>query len=491
MARQFTLHGVTFRIDKELTCKKGTKTDPQKEKKDLGYISTKESGEVDAWSFNSEPILFDAKITVIAGDEKEIQHWKAGLCQNVLEYKRVAYYENAFVIGETMIDGPPIRDGEFAEIPFSYNEMTLFDDEDDEEEPEEEGDEEEEYDDQDDPGWLIPAKVTWEGSNASLETVQVENTLVTWLALAREKEGEENKLYLIAKVLWKANFDLIMNKGVLRFMDSSTLDVLNISELNPLACTASDYDINSKPVVFEKKPDLRCYVSGNEARRGQLYGPMSPDAINVWKYDDNDCPLPDDGVYEVKPANWLIPASLRLCWPMGQEVYQHCKDNKNGEVEFRLNDDSEVIVGFAARISGGNVTRMACRVLNLNDNSMDWNAYGDRDSYNPEDYELILDIPADIADKNVAVTGIGLRSHDNNLTNIALRYRKLNPADLANGFLDPELCEAFAEESLPKYEVDFTPDPDDNWVIVGIGIGVKDDNFNVLNLYRAPLIRSC
>ncbi len=185
-----------------------------------------------------------------------------------------------------------------------------------------------------------------------------------------------------------------------------------------------------------------------------------------------------------------LPQMQTLRWDADKTAYHQYGKDKDAEVELKLSNTNEVIVGFTARVSSSNnVTRMACRVLNLDDNSMTWRVAGDRTSYNATDYEAKVDIPQDTGNRGIAVTGIGLRSHHSNLSNIVLHYQKLDPVDEADGYLDANLSEAYAGDALDEYEVNFTPDPGEGLVIVGIGVGVKDDNFDVLNLYRAPLVQ--
>lgn len=162
------------------------------------------------------------------------------------------------------------------------------------------------------------------------------------------------------------------------------------------------------------------------------------------------------------------------------------------EVQITLGEAFEVIVGVACSAKNDNVSRLALRVLNLEDNTITW-ITNDGSVYNASNYQRVADIPSATGQRGVAVTGMGLTCTNGVVSAIWLHYQLLNPADGSSKptFMQSVINTYYSgdsahEKSTP--EADFTPDAGAGKIITGMGVRIKNDNFADLKLWQAPLV---
>lgn len=176
-----------------------------------------------------------------------------------------------------------------------------------------------------------------------------------------------------------------------------------------------------------------------------------------------------------------------------QSFMAHGSSSDSLEKQITLGKASQVIVGVACTAKNDNVSRLALRVLDLDDNSLAW-ITDDGSVYNQSNYERVADIPTATGKRGVAVTGMGFTCTKDVVSAIWLRYQMLNPADgnTKPTFLESVINSYYSgdtahQKSTP--EVDFTPDAGAGKIITGVGVRIKNDNFVDLKIWQAPLVR--
>ena len=164
-------------------------------------------------------------------------------------------------------------------------------------------------------------------------------------------------------------------------------------------------------------------------------------------------------------------------------------DTSNLEVDSGSSDDGYVVVGFGARVEGGDFTRIAVCYLNMSTRERIWKAFDDvvtKDdttgdvitgeiTFNHDDYETIGEVP-----DGCVLTGIGLKGQQNDLRKMVLHYQELTPANSTYNYLDNNLQKiAFRGEKEAglggDYEVEFDPGSSNGMVITGIGVSYHRD----------------
>ncbi|MCW5651657.1 MAG: hypothetical protein KIS62_18070 [Ramlibacter sp.] len=188
------------------------------------------------------------------------------------------------------------------------------------------------------------------------------------------------------------------------------------------------------------------------------------------------------------------PMMNTLQWDPSQQSSFYAKGSSkdNLEKQIVLTDPAQVIVGVACAAHSDNVSRLALRVLNLDDNSLTW-ITDDNSVYNQSNYQRVADIPSATQQRGVAVTGMGFTCTNSAVSAIWLHYQMLNPADdnLKPTFLGSVINTYYCgdtkhQKSTP--EVDFTPDAGAGKPITGVGLRIKSDNFATMKLWQAPLM---
>ncbi len=157
-----------------------------------------------------------------------------------------------------------------------------------------------------------------------------------------------------------------------------------------------------------------------------------------------------------------------------------------------LSDGTQVIVGVACSAKDKHVSKLALRVLNLEDNSITW-VTQDKSTFNAADYQRIADIPSATNDRSVAVTGMGFTCTDHKVSAILLQYQMLNPADSNSkpkylGSVLKTYLSADKDHQKGNPEVNFIPDPNSGLIMTGVGLRIDGDNFSDLKIWQSPLI---
>jgi hypothetical protein len=223
---------------------------------------------------------FAAKITAVEGAPRDLAEWKAGFAQNVTQVERVGRYgADASIVIVLPADHPPIRDGERAELPFSYpakgfqlgTTTELADD--------------------DPPRLDLPRAIPVDGTRVALSATEGTEEFVTWLALANAKLPR--KVVLLGKAVWQVNWATTTRPGEL---PTSTVE---------LSRTSLDHNLNTRltarnlPALGDGRvtPDYRKEASVNGYVRGELRvmsqeGDARVSTLNTWwGFDDEDRPI--------------------------------------------------------------------------------------------------------------------------------------------------------------------------------------------------------
>ena len=263
----------------------------------LGYISARQYGIVSGWAMNTEEIIFTGSVKVVDCEPpEEINNWTVGLSQNVAAYTRLANYADGFQIAENMQYGPPIRDGEYGELPFSSGPESF--------EPGEPVDLA--VCNFDAPGWALPDTITWNHAASKLQDGQIRNSLASWFALARITEPR--MIVLLGRANWSANFDVTMVGNTLQVVHGGPYVTVQemVRDLN-LVYVADDIPPLGDGYTV---PDLRELASGNEERQGFL-SQNGSNPVNKWVYDDGGDQFGDgaiewvDRTNSANSENWL------------------------------------------------------------------------------------------------------------------------------------------------------------------------------------------
>ncbi|MBX3589181.1 MAG: hypothetical protein AB7I35_17160 [Ramlibacter sp.] len=188
------------------------------------------------------------------------------------------------------------------------------------------------------------------------------------------------------------------------------------------------------------------------------------------------------------------PQMNTLQWDTQNKTSFYAKGSSKDNIEKQvvLTDPAQVIVGVACSAHSDNVSRLALRVLNLNDNSLTW-ITDDNSVYNQSNYQQVADIPAATQQRGVAVTGMGFTCTKNVVSAIWLHYQMLNPADSSGkptflgSVVNTYYCGDNAHQKA-KPEANFTPDAGAGKPITGVGLRIKSDNFATMKLWQAPLL---
>ena len=168
-------------------------------------------------------------------------------------------------------------------------------------------------------------------------------------------------------------------------------------------------------------------------------------------------------------------------WSEGDDKYL---DEKSG-----AKNDGYAVVGFGGLIKDNEFIRIALCYLDLSTGKRQWEVFGDRTSFNQDDYETLGEVP-----EGCVVTGIGLKGNGKKFTKMVLYYQQLMPVSPTYNYLDTTVNSiAFQgkKEKSPdgSYEVEFKPNGYDGMVITGIDVGYrgKTEKVKYLKLYRNKL----
>lgn len=209
---------------------------------------------------------FAAAVTLTAGAAAGV--WQAGFVQNVTTVQRSATYADGATINYRLDHGPAMRDGEPAELPFSYDggedlvpgaraDLTAADD----------------------PKVELPLAV---GGAALVSTAGVEE-LVTWLSLARA--GAARKTVLLGRVVWRVNW--AATRGVAGWAYTTPAEVPHVVAPGVQQLQRELTAATLPPAAdYRTEPDYREDGSTNDYLVGRLARPGQP-AVE-WAFDDED-----------------------------------------------------------------------------------------------------------------------------------------------------------------------------------------------------------
>ena len=184
-----------------------------------------------------------------------------------------------------------------------------------------------------------------------------------------------------------------------------------------------------------------------------------------------------------------------------QETWSTAKKNETFELDSNIyfNKDGYIIVGFGGRVNNnGDFTRIAVCYLDLSTSKRQWEVFGDKTTFDPDDYEALGEVP-----EGCVLTGIGLKGSNDSLQKMVLYYQEIALASSTYNYLDNNLQSiAFKgqKEVNPddNYEVHFNPGDYNDMVITNIGVNYRKDKkkkenkggdkVNRLKLYRNQLV---
>ncbi len=134
-------------------------------------------------------------------------------------------------------------------------------------------------------------------------------------------------------------------------------------------------------------------------------------------------------------------------------------------------DPLEFVTGFGARINSKcHFTRCAVQFENAATGFREWRVDGDKNSFNPGDYERLVEVP-----EGCALTGLGLRELSNNLNRLVAYYQLITQVkDKFNqsvSALEPLVSHMHAPHSSGGgFEVVYEPENNNGKVIQGIKV---------------------
>lgn len=230
--------------------------------------------------FQSAKMEFSAGVTLLAGAAAGV--WEAGFVQNVTAFQATATYVGGATIVYRLEHGP-MRDGEPAELPFSYRGRPL--------EPGVRADLSEE----DDPKLHLPSEV----DGSPLDRTEGVFELVTWLSLART--AAPRKTVLLGRVTWQVNWAATKGFAGYRYGNSAEVPHVVGAPVNGLA---QELTAATLPALGDGRsvPDYRRGASGNDYKVCRLTRPGKADL--EWVFDDNDDPKPA-ALNAPDPTTWF------------------------------------------------------------------------------------------------------------------------------------------------------------------------------------------
>lgn len=263
-----TVDGCTFDLTQAFAANFVTQPVVQTDNDNVGYIGTGVESTVPAYVLTPGEMQFTAALQTLTGPLFTLRQFKLGFVQNVTVYQRNATYDNGYTLSE-QLQYAPIRDGESAELPFSYNGTSVA--------TQAQGSIA--IQNEDDPKWAIPQQI----NGGNLVSTSGSNTLVTWLALVRDVADQRyKKMLLLGKAQWTVSFTTQMQGGQLQFVGNPQSQVV-LTPLDVMMTPTGTYPVGTG----YDWPDLRREASGNDYIYGQWYVDGNTSNSNRWSYDDS------------------------------------------------------------------------------------------------------------------------------------------------------------------------------------------------------------
>ncbi len=150
---------------------------------------------------------------------------------------------------------------------------------------------------------------------------------------------------------------------------------------------------------------------------------------------------------------------------------EYSKGTHEAQVGCFTVDPFEFVTGFGARINSKcHFTRCAVQFENAISGVREWRVAGDVTSFNPNDYERLVEVP-----EGCALTGLGLRELNNNLDHLVAYYQMITQVkDKFNqsvSALEPNVSHIAARGSASSgFEVVYEPENHNGKVIQGIKV---------------------
>ena len=164
-------------------------------------------------------------------------------------------------------------------------------------------------------------------------------------------------------------------------------------------------------------------------------------------------------------------------------------DDKYLDKDSEAKDDGYAVVGFGGTIKDTYFTRIALCYLDLSTGKRQWEVFGDRTTFNQDDYETLGEVP-----DGCVLTGIALTGDGKQFKKMRLFHQELNPVSPTYNYLDTTVnsidFKKQRQEDSGNHEIEFIPNGYDGMVITGIGVGYrgKTEKVKYLKLYRNKLV---
>jgi len=262
-----SVDGCTFTVTAGIAGEYVTEPQVKEGEEPVGFIGTGVTGTVDSWTLVPGEIKLTGTVETQGGNPPIITEFSLGIVQTVVAFQRNALYSNGYTLSEQFQYGQPLRDGEPAELPFSYDESTPIEDVGSFSTAAE-----------DPPMWTIPKQI----NGGDLVSTNGFNTLSSWLILARQPADPQSRVVvLLGRILWTVGFSAQVVGGKLQFTGNPQ-NMAPPVNLNIPMTAGGDYPVGDGLTW----PDLREDVSGNDYIYGQwsVHGVTSP--ADRWSYDD-------------------------------------------------------------------------------------------------------------------------------------------------------------------------------------------------------------
>jgi len=184
-----------------------------------------------------------------------------------------------------------------------------------------------------------------------------------------------------------------------------------------------------------------------------------------------------------------VPEIYELQWDPETEKLVQVGEHKNADQTLRVENCSQVIVGYGAGINSKKVNRSVLHILDLQTNKLREILSSDA-TY----MERNLSVPDQVKDNygnqlyGVAMVGITAYAKSNNVRGLQVRYRELNPADNSS---NPTYLGTEQPPLVDGDESDVSYTAPEGWIITEIGLGMDDhsDPIKVLNVKIAKLVK--
>lgn len=157
-------------------------------------------------------------------------------------------------------------------------------------------------------------------------------------------------------------------------------------------------------------------------------------------------------------ANWY--SGLNDTGDCETDLANFAASYKHGEY-WSSSRASLVVVGFGATVNNNkHIARALVKTLDLATGDYAYHALGDG-SEDTSGYEKWYEVP-----DGCVITGIGLREHKDNLTNMVVYYQTINPDSADTGYLNIERQTHWEGGALSQYEAAYVPDEYNNLKVV-------------------------